>query len=236
MIIPAIDLSGTQAVTVTLWVNRTYSTAGAHVLFEATSNYTTSTTGFGFFPDDITCNGIQAAVRGNVGYSANCYSQPSSGVWHHLAVVFKKQTAGDEVKFYVDGLLQTANRSLYASTNTNNFGNNRFYLFSRAGMTDFNSGMIDDLRIYDSALTAQQIQQIYNSAGFGSVAGTSGSTSIATETQQQFAAVAADSITLTASDRDIKQNASGGSVNNRVVTFALYGVADATTDSNINAR
>ena len=232
VIIPAIDLSGTQAVTVTLWANRTYSTAGAHVLFEATSNYTTSTTGLGFFPDDITCNGIQAAVRGNVGYSANCYSQPSSGVWHHLAVVFdKKQTAGDEVKFYVDGLLQTVNRSLYASTNTNNFGNNRFYLFSRAGTTDFNSGMIDDLRIYDSALTAQQIQQIYNSAGLGSVAGTSGSTSIATGTQQQFTAAAADSITVTRSDRDIKQNASGGSGNNPVVNFALYGVADATTDS-----
>ena len=232
VIIPAIDLSGTQAVTVTLWANRTYSTAGAHVLFEATSNYTTSTTGLGFFPDDITCNGIQAAIRGNVGYSANCYSQPSSGVWHHLAVVFdKKQTAGDEIQFYVDGLLQTVNRSLYASTNTNNFANNPFYLFSRAGMTDFNSGMIDDLRIYDSALTAQQIQQIYNSAGLGSVAGTSGSTSIATGRQQQFTAAAADSITVTGSDLDIKQNATGGSGNIPVMKSTFYGVADATTDS-----
>ncbi len=163
--IPAIDLSGTQAVTVAVWTNRTYSTAGGHALFEATTDYTNSTTGFGLFPDDVTCNGIQAALRGNVGYTANCYSQPSSGVWHHLAVVFdKSQTGGDEVKFYVDGVLQTVNQNLYASTNTNDFGDNPIYLFSPAGTGEPNSGMIDDLRIYDSALTAEQIQQIYNDA------------------------------------------------------------------------
>ena len=108
--IPAIDLSDTNAVTVSFWANRTYTTSGGHALFEATGDYTNSTTGFAFFPDDDTCAGIQIALRGNLGYVANCYSQPSSGAWHHLAVVFdKSQTGGDEVKFYVDGALQTAN-------------------------------------------------------------------------------------------------------------------------------
>ena len=144
--IPAIPLSGTKAVTVAFWANRTYSNGGGHALFEATSNYTNSTTGFGFFPDDSACNGIQAALQGNVGYTANCYSQPSSGVWHHLTVVFdKSQTAGNQIAFYVDGVLQTVTRNLYASTNTNNFGNNPIYLFSRAGATQFNSGSMDDL-------------------------------------------------------------------------------------------
>src|SRR5271157_2562078 len=197
--IPPIDLSGTQAATVALWANRTYSTSGGHALFEATTNYTNSITGFGFFPDDATCNGIQAALRGNLGYVANCYSQPSSGVWHHLAAVLdKSQTGGDEVKFYVDGVLQTANRSLHASTNTNNFGNNPIYLFSRAGATEFNSGMIDDLRIYDGALTADQIQQIYNSAGLGPVDGR----------RQQFAAAGTYPITVKGDGRGIiQQNA-----------------------------
>src|SRR5664279_908299 len=82
--IPPIDLSGTNAVTVALWSNRTYSTGGGHVLFEATTNFNNSTTGFVFLPDDDTCLGISAALRGDVGYTSNCYSQPSSGVWHHL--------------------------------------------------------------------------------------------------------------------------------------------------------
>src|SRR5271157_4496927 len=188
--IPAIDLSGTQAVTVTLWANRTYSTSEGHALFEATSDYTSSTTGFAVFPDDATCSGVQAALRGDTGSSANCYSQPSSGVWHHLAFVFdKSQTGGNEVEFYVDGVLQSANRCLQAATNTNEFGNNPIYLFSRAGITQFNSGRMDDLRIYNSALTAAQIQQIYKNAGLVSLAITPNNPSIVTGQQQQLKAI-----------------------------------------------
>src|SRR5271165_6495066 len=187
--IPKINLSGSNAVTVALWANRTYSAIGGHTLFEATTNYNNSTTGFGFFPDDATCQGIQAALRGNLGYVANCYSQPSSGVWHHLAVVFdKSQTGGDQVTLYVDGVLQTVDRNLYASTNTNNFGNNPIYLFSRAGTSEFNSGIIDDLRIYNGALTAEQIQQIYVNSGLVSIAVTPANPSIGAGNQQQLAA------------------------------------------------
>ncbi len=228
--IPAINLGGTRSVTVTLWANRNYSTSGGHALFEATTNYNNSTTGFGFFPDDATCDGIQAALRGNVGYVANCYSQPSSGVWHHLAVVFdKRQTGGSQVAFYVDGVLQTPNRSLYASTNTNNFGNNPIYLFSRAGSTEFSSGMLDDLRIYNSALTAQQIQQIYNNSGLVSIAVTPVTPSIGAGTQQQFTA------TGTYSDgthRDLTSSATWTSSATSVATINSAGLATAVAVGN----
>ena len=219
--IPAIDLSGTQAVTVALWANRSYSTSGGHVLFEDSTNYSNSTTGFAFFPDDNTCNGIRAALRGNLGNVANCYSQPSSGVWHHLAVVFdKSQTGGDEVKFYVDGVLQTVNRNLSASTNTNNFGNNPIYLYSRAGSTQFSSGNIDDLRIYNSALTAEQIQELYSNPGLVSIAVTPTNPSIAVGKQQQFTATGTfsdgsrkdltSSVTWTSSAPSVATIGSGG--------------------------
>jgi hypothetical protein len=160
--VPAIDLSGTQSVTVAAWSKRTYSVTGGHALFEATPDFTASTSGFALFPDDATCQGVQAALIGNVGETANCYAQPSSGVWHHLAVVYDKtQTAGNQVAFYVDGVLQSPIRSLYASTNTNAFGANPIYLFSQGGATLFDTGKLDDFRIYASALTSAQIQQIY---------------------------------------------------------------------------
>ena len=163
MRVPAIDLSRTKGVTVALWVNRSYSTAGGHVLFEASSDYNHSITGFTLLPDDPACHGIQVAMRGDVGYTANCYEQPSSDVWHHLAVVFdKSQSAGDQVKFYIDGKLQNPSRNLFAATNTNEFGNNPIYLFSRGGTKMFDSGAISDFRIYDSALAAAKIQQLYS--------------------------------------------------------------------------
>src|ERR1019366_580709 len=223
--IPKINLNRTNAVTVAFWANRTYLTIGGHALFEATTNYSNSTTGFGFFPDDDTCAGIQAALRGNLGIVANCYSQPSSGVWHHLAVVFdKSRTGGDEIKFYVDGVLQTVNRSLYASTNANNFGSNPFYLFSRAGATQFNSGTIDDLRIYNSALTAEQIQQLYRHSGLVSIAVTPTNPSIAAGQQQQFTATGTY---RDGSHQDLTSSATWSSTAPSVATISSTGLATA---------
>ncbi len=174
--IPAIDLSGTRAVTIAFWAKRIYSTDGNGVLFEATGNYQDSTTGFVFLPDDEVCHGIQAALRGNEGTTANCYTQPSSGVWHHLALVLdKSQTGGNEVAFYIDGVLQTPSWNIFAATNTNNFGNDPIYLFSRAGTSQFSSGAVDDLRIYNRALSGTQIQQVYRGSGLGQYS-SSGST------------------------------------------------------------
>ena len=170
--IPAIDLSSTHAVTIAFWAKRTYSMDGKGVLFEATGNYQNSTTGFVFLPDDETCHGIQAAMRGNEGTTANCYSQPSSGVWHHLALVLdKSQTGGNAVAFYVDDVLQTPSWNLSAATNTNNFGQDPVYLFSRGGTSQFSSGAVDDLRVYNRSLTAAQIQRIYSGSGLVSPSG-----------------------------------------------------------------
>ena len=188
--IPPIDLSGTKAVTIALWSKRTYSVVGGNVLLEASPDYEHSSTGFAFLPDDPACQGVQASLHGDVGYVSNCYAQPSSGVWHHLALVFdKSQTGGNEVAFYVDGVLQTPSRSLAASTNTNTFGNNPVYLFSRAGALDFDTGSVSDLRIYNSALTAEQIQQIYNSAGLVSLSVAPASVTLKAGEQQRFAAL-----------------------------------------------
>jgi uncharacterized protein YjdB len=187
--VPAIDLSGTNAVTVAFWLNHTYSTVGGHVLLEDTANYNSSTTGFGIFPDDNSCSGIQAAVHGNVGYTANCFAQPTSGVWHHLAFVFdKSQTGAAEVKFYLDGVLQTSSKSLQTSNNTGNFGNNPIYLFSRGGTGEFTAGGMDDLRIFNSALTATAIQTIYSAGTLTSLAVAPGTASITKGSMQQFTA------------------------------------------------
>jgi hypothetical protein len=160
--VPAINLSGTNTITVAFWANRTYSTTIESVMLENTTNYNLSTTGFGLFPDDTGCKGIQAAVHGNVGYSVNCYAQPSSGVWHHLAIIYDKtQAANAQTALYIDGVLQTPTSHLNTAQNTNGFGNNPLYLFSRAGSQFFNGGEMDDLRIYNRALSAGEIQQLY---------------------------------------------------------------------------
>ena len=90
-------------------------------------------------------------------------AQPTSGVWHQIAVEYdKNQTGGNAIVLYVDGVLQTPTWNLSSATNTNSFGNNPVYLLSRGGSSQFTSGTISDFRIYDGALTEDQIQQTYN--------------------------------------------------------------------------
>jgi hypothetical protein len=164
-IIPAVDLSGTNAVTVALWVNRTYSTDGGHTLFEAGSSLDNSTTGFGLFPDDQSCGGINVSLKGNVGYNGGCYNQPTSGVWHQLVAVYdKSQNKTNEVTLYIDGILQKPRQPYQSSNNSNKFGYSPIYLFSQGGTTQFTAGSIDDLQIFNRALSASEIQQLYNAA------------------------------------------------------------------------
>ena len=161
---PALDLSGSKAVSVTFWLEHTFSTTnGGSVLFEAGKNYLQSETSFALLVDEDTCHGFQAVLRGNEGTTANCYSQPSTGGWHHLTVVYDKgQSGGNAVSLYVDGAIQTPTWNLSSATNTNNFGNEPIYLLSRAGTSQFTSGTLSDFRVYDGALSSDQAQQIYN--------------------------------------------------------------------------
>jgi Concanavalin A-like lectin/glucanases superfamily/Bacterial Ig-like domain (group 2) len=222
---PAIDLSGTKAVTVAMWVNRTYSITGGSVLFENTPDYNGSTTGFAVFPDDNSCVGLQAAVRGDVGYTANCYAQPSSGVWHHLVFVFDKTQAGAaEVTFYLDGVLQTASSSQAVATNTNSFGNNPTYLCSRGGASQFTAATVDDLRIYTSALSLPAIQALYNGATLSSVAVTPANSSIPKGVTQQFVATGTYG---DGSTHNLTSYSTWASSATSVATIAIAGTATA---------
>ncbi len=162
--IPNLELSGSNAVSVTVWVKKNYgSNSGGNVLFESGKNYPTSEPSFALITDDPSCHGIQAVLRGNEGTTANCYGQPTSGVWHHLAAIYdKSQTGGSAVSFYVDGMLQTPSWSLSSATNTDNFSNDPVYLLSQGGLSHFSSGTISDFRVYDGALNSEQVQDIYH--------------------------------------------------------------------------
>jgi hypothetical protein len=159
-----IDLRQTRAVTISFWSKRDYSRSGG-VLFESGLAGPSPASGFALLPDDATCGGMQALLYGNEGKTANCYDQPSSGAWHHLAIVYdRSQTGGNAVALYVDGSLQRPNRNLDSATNTNAFGADLIYFFSHEGTSQFASGKVDELQIFDEALSATQIQKIYRSS------------------------------------------------------------------------
>jgi hypothetical protein len=156
--------STTSALTVSFWVIRTYTSGPRHTLLELTTNFNNSTTGFGIFPDDnTTCFGgkLMIGVRGDVGYSMRCYTQPTSGDWHHFVVVLDKSLGADgEIAFYLDGAGQTAAAVASIADNTNTFVPAPLYLFSRGGTMELNAGTVDELKIFDRALTPAEIASL----------------------------------------------------------------------------
>jgi hypothetical protein len=228
--IPAIDLSGTQAITWTAWINRTYSSSGGHVLFEDSANFNSSTTGFGFFPDGdpgSNCLGLAIGVHGNAGYTVNCYAQPSSGVWHHVGVVLDKSQPGAQtISLYIDGQKQTATGQSYTVTNTNGFGIDPLYLFSRGGTAAYSAGAIDDLQLYAQALSAAQVQQIYQQdlASLVSLTVTPANASIIGGTARQFNALGTYSDDST---QNLTASVAWSSSDASVATIASSGLATA---------
>jgi hypothetical protein len=158
----AIDLSATNIVTLSFWMKKDFSTPEG-VTFELTTNFNVNTDGFMVDANSASpCAGyIQVAHRGDTGYSVGCYTRPSSNAWHYYTVIFDKSLSTNEVNLYIDGQLQTAVSRPYNGNNTNNFGNKPFYIMSRAGSSYFDSGTIDDVRIYNRALSASEIQELY---------------------------------------------------------------------------
>ena len=129
-------------------------------------NFNNVNNAFAFFPDEAPDCGVTAmeiGIDGNAGYNIKCYAQPTSGVWHHLAVVYDmSQAAANEVNLYIDGVLQTALSQTFNSNNTGTFGNYPLYLFSRAGTSSFSGGQMDDLQLYNRALSATEMKQVFN--------------------------------------------------------------------------
>src|SRR5579875_1846983 len=228
--IPAVNLTSTQAVTWTAWVNRTYTSNSPATLIENSPNFNQSTTGFGFFPDDSSDCGapgtMMAAVNGNVGYSMSCYKQPTSGTWHHIAVVYDKSQSGPNVvSLYIDGVLQAPTSQPRTSTNTNTFGNNPTYLFSRGGTTNYAAGEIDDLRLYSQALTAAQIQQIYQQGlGLQSIVVTPSNATVGVGAIQQYTATGTYN---NGSTVDLTNIVTWNSANPAVATISSSGLATA---------
>ena len=86
----------------------------------------------------------------------------SSGVWYHLVGVVN----GSTVTLYVNGVAQTpAATSVTTSFNGGNIGFQ--YFGTSPGFAPF-TGLIDDFRIYNTALSAAQVQTIYQAQGMPS--------------------------------------------------------------------
>jgi hypothetical protein len=180
-VMPDWSSSGGSPMTVAFWMSAIVPTTVAtlttgdatpttdFIILESTSDFTQSNGVNGgiivrYHASSGTCpsNSIEVAVKGDVGYNTKCYSYPGQG-WHHYAFIFDRgQNASNEITVYIDG--QVASSLSQPHANDNNFSGisgGPLYFMSRAGLTKFMKGTIDDLYMFNGPLSTSEVQSLY---------------------------------------------------------------------------
>lgn len=150
----AASLNPTSTMSLSAWIKTGSAANNKYIL----NRDATTTSGYGFF---LGAAGNPCTTTGVIGFTIGattnelCSAGPNLGdsLWHHVVAVYDGTTAS----LYVDGTLNTSGsltNSLNNATSplwigTNSTGNRGF------------DGSIDEVRIYNTVLTAAQIQSLY---------------------------------------------------------------------------
>jgi hypothetical protein len=172
--------TGTVSRSVSFWVRTTNTVTGVKASFD----YGTPNSNGGSF--EVNWNYCKA---GGVGIdnssSATNWSNTGSclndGAWHHIVAVFDATTSTSylNVLFYADGVLLTNNCTVGGIGVTMNTGSTFPITIGKAcnASTRFFKGDLDDIYLYNRALTYAEIQQLYtNNACPPSITGPSPAT------------------------------------------------------------
>lgn len=88
-------------------------------------------------------------------------SAPSSG-WHHLAVIYDRTIAGaNTITAYLDGALLGLTATTFNNSSGDFFGNSTLYFLGRLASSLSLSASIDEVAVWSSALSAAEVQNIY---------------------------------------------------------------------------
>lgn len=142
--------TGNGARTTTAWIKVNSSSCGSNCIIVMYGQDSVSPYGYGVYV--TAAYKLKAEFDSSAG-AVTSNATVSSGVWHHIAATYD----GSTNSVYLDGALD--NTASYSSANT------------QAGAVDIGrwgsgccrfAGSIDDVRIYNRALSASEVQTLYN--------------------------------------------------------------------------
>jgi probable HAF family extracellular repeat protein len=110
---------------------------------------------------------LHFGIYNNGGYLVSSPASYNDGMWHHAAVTVSS-SAGSLL--YVDGTLVAGNAAATTAQNYRGWwriGENTINGWPNQPSSAYFNGLLDEVSIYDSPLTAAQIQSIYAAGGLG---------------------------------------------------------------------
>lgn len=151
-------LDGMSALTVSTWINLNQLPTNNYDVVGKNANgnsyrLAVSSTGIGSFVVKTTNNDWYTA-----GTAATSSTALTPGTWHHLVGAYD----GSYVKIYVDGVLQGTGAQAISGSIHNSAASLKFGYGSGTNI-DYTKGKVDEVRIYDGALNAVEVRNLYQS-------------------------------------------------------------------------
>lgn len=157
----------TSMFTLAAWV-KFESTVGSNEVWSVISKITGFETAYSFmfgYREDGGPKGLFFAetsdgTNGGTGVSGIVSWTPSNGTWYHVAVVFDgSQTGVNRVRYFINGV------GAYSATSgwhTSIYSGAASFRVGNSGTGNAFDGMIDEVGVYNRALTDGEISQLYN--------------------------------------------------------------------------
>ncbi len=166
---PAMTASG--QFTFSAWIQTTDTTGNRNIVVFAGDNTTSNVyadlsvaagqTGF-----EGSANARNRPVGASLDQQTGIFSSPAvdpvnDGEWHHLVMTVNVSTA--TLSLYVDGVL--ANTQAMATAALPNFNNFEIGRLGRSSPVDPYQGLVDDVQVYDHALSQGEVQFLFANPG-----------------------------------------------------------------------
>ena len=144
------SLDITDAITLEAWIYP-YNIGGAGIWLDIISKFVA-------YRDFTIKDGTLASCLRQEGadYHYDSQKAPSINKWQHVVMTFSY--SANEVKFYMDGMLLRTQGANNKKLDTSAYN---LHIGSFNGSASFFNGLIDEVRIYNQALTAFEIQKHY---------------------------------------------------------------------------
>lgn len=164
-----LDFGAGETITIAGWVNSTNSSTGYMGLLSKSTNYYL----------EIPPGTANAARNINFGYNDGNWryfqttgNPISPNTWYHIAATYTFGT-GSSARLYINGALSNASW-VAAGDGTPVQNNSQLHLGSWDATQENLVGMLDDMRIYDRGLSADEIRELYNTGAGARFATTPG--------------------------------------------------------------
>ncbi len=166
-----LNLSGTSKVTLEFWLKWDSYADDDRLAFELTPNFNQNPGGFLVDPNASGTGGKFAVSMGSGDARNNVvFDRPTAGTWHYYAFVLDSSAAAaSQITPYVDGD-PVAFTKMASGTGGGNFANSQLYFMSRGGSSLFGAGDLDEVAIYNRALSAATVSDHYGGTGGGASA------------------------------------------------------------------